>query len=242
MDSFEEQNKPAVSVFRSENKYLISKEDALALREKLDRVLTRDIHGESGGYLVRSLYFDSIENQDFNLKLAGVEIRKKIRIRTYSADADKCKLEVKQKNGDLQHKVSLWITREEAGELTRGNYSVLTRYFDQSPDAVYIYTVMVMGCYRPVVLVEYDRVAYTHPLYSTRITLDMYLRSSETNFDLFSKEPVYTPQMLESHVLEVKYNEKLLVFLSEILKSFHLTKCSVSKYCISRKIFYDFNF
>ena len=242
MDGFEEQNKPTVSVFRSENKYLISKEDVLSLKEKLDRVLTRDIHGGSRGYLVRSLYFDSIENQDFSLKMAGVEVRKKIRIRTYSTDADKCKLEVKQKNGELQHKVSLWITREEAGELTRGNYSVLTRYFDQSQDAVYIYTTMMMGHYMPVVLVEYDRIAYTHPLYNTRLTLDMNLRSSESSFDLFSKEPIYTPQMLESYVLEVKYNKKLLGFLSEILRSFHLTKCSVSKYCISRKLFYDFNY
>lgn len=232
----------ALSVFRSENKYLISREDTLSLKERLDRVLTKDVHGESNGYVVRSLYFDSIENQDFSLKMAGVEIRKKIRLRTYSVDAEKCKLEVKQKNGDLQHKVSIWITREEAGELAKGNYSVLSRYFDQSQNAVYIYTTMVMGCYRPVVLVEYDRIAYTYPLYNTRITLDMNLRSSESSFDLFSKEPVYTPQMFESHVLEVKYNEKLLGFLSETLKSFHLTKCSVSKYCISRKLFYDFNY
>lgn len=105
-----------------------------------------------------------------------------------------------------------------------------------------IYTTMVMGGYRPVVLVEYDRSAYIYPVYNTRITVDMNLRSSESNLDLFCDRPVYTVLMKEDVILEVKYNQRLVRFLSDILRQYHLTQCSVSKYCMGRKIFHDFEF
>ena len=99
-----------------------------------------------------------------------------------------------------------------------------------------------MGGYRPVVLIEYDRMAYTYPAYNTRITVDMNLRSSESNLDLFSEKPAYSALLNEEVILEVKYNQKLVRFLSDILRQYHLTQSSVSKYCMGRKIFYDFEF
>lgn len=231
-----------LSVFRNEKKYLVPYSNAVSIRGKLDEILARDEHSEAEGYQVRSLYFDSINNVDYKTKLAGVEKRKKIRLRVYSAEDEKCKLEMKEKDGDLQHKVSLWITREDAQELSKLNYSALTKYFEESQDAVLIYTTMVMGGYRPVVMVEYDRIAYTYPVYNTRITVDMNLRSSESNLNLFRDRPIYTVLMKEEAVLEVKYNQRLVRFLSDILRQYHLTQCSVSKYCMGRKIFYDFEF
>ena len=231
-----------LSVFRNERKYIVTHDDALSIKSKFDRLLMRDEHAETFGYIVRSLYFDSVNNEDYMTKLAGTEIRKKIRIRTYSPDSDSCKLEAKLKNGDLQHKVSLWITKGEAYELCRCNYSVLIKYFSESEDAMRIYMWMVEGCYRPVVLIEYDRIAYTFPLYNTRLTIDMNIRSSESNLDLFSEDPMYIMVQNNVHVLEVKYNEKLMKFISDVLKQYNLTQCSVSKYCMGRKIFQDFIF
>lgn len=229
-----------LSVFRSENKYVLSYTQAVSLQSKLDRVLLRDGHSGEQGYTVRSLYFDSINHIDFYTKLAGTELRKKIRLRVYSPNDTTCKLEVKQKNGDLQHKISLVITKDDAQELIKGNFGVLTQYFSQSENAVYIYETMTLGCYRPVVLVEYDRAAYTYPRYDTRLTFDMRIRSSESNFDLFAPAPMYTPALRERVVLEVKYNEKLMGFISEILKPYHLSRTAVSKYCMGRKLFYEF--
>lgn len=230
------------SVFRNEKKYFIPYRDALSLRGKFDEVLKRDEYSDASGYMVRSLYFDSINNIDYKTKLAGVEVRKKIRLRIYSARSHRCKLELKEKNGDLQHKISIWIDKEDALELVRCNYSILTKYFVKSKDAVGIYTIMVMGCYRPVSMVEYDRIAYIYPLYNTRITIDMNVRSSESDWDLFSEKILYTVLLKEEVILEVKYNLKLVRFISDILKQYHLTQCSVSKYCMGRKVFTDFEF
>ena len=101
----------ALSVFRNEKKYILPFRNALSIRGKLDEILARDGHSETWGYMVRSLYFDSVNNIDYKTKLAGVEKRKKIRLRIYSTASKKCKLEMKAKDGDLQHKVSLWISR-----------------------------------------------------------------------------------------------------------------------------------
>ncbi len=231
-----------LSVFRSENKYWISRCDAMSMQKKFDKLLARDQNSSDSSYMVRSLYFDSINDMDYMTKLAGIEERKKIRIRTYSSSAKYSKLEVKQKKGDLQRKISIWITKEDAYELARCNYSVLTTYFADYPDAVYIYSLMVKGCYRPVVLVEYDRIAYTFPLFQTRITFDMDVRSNEGNLDLFGQEPLYQKLLTDKQILEVKYNERLVGFISDTLRQYHLTRCSISKYCVGRKVFCDFKF
>lgn len=104
---------------------------------------------------------------------------------------------------------------------------------------MYIYKTMVLRCYRPAALVEYDWIAYAYPLYDTRVTIDMNLRSSEANFNLFCEQPMYVSLISGYYVLEVKYNEKLVEFISKLLRPYQLTQISISKYCIGRKIFTD---
>ena len=229
-----------LSVFRHENKYLLTYDEAVKLADRLKTVLKKDSYSENGPYTVRSLYLDSVDNTDFFEKLAGDEVRKKIRLRVYSPDDKCCKLEIKQKNGDLQHKVSLVITREEAFRTAQGDFTVLTKYFDEYPDAAYIYTELQLGVYRPRAIVEYDRLAFVHELFSTRITFDMNVRSGESDLDLFAENPSLIPVFNNMVVLEVKYNGTLLDSISDVLRPFNLTRTSLSKYCISRGIYFDY--
>lgn len=228
-----------LSVYRNEDKYLLTLDEAMSLSGKLGQILRRDSYSESGPYTVRSLYFDSADDRDYYEKLAGNEIRRKIRLRTYSVYADRCKLEVKQKNGNLQHKVSLWVTREDAKEFCKGAFDTLSDYSSENSEAVYIYSELICGAYRPRVLVEYDRLAFMHELFSTRITFDMNVRSSESCFDLFESEAALLPVFNNMTVLEVKYNGVLLDEVSDLLKSYDLSRTSLSKYCISRRVYFD---
>ena len=75
----------SLSIFRNEKKYLVPYMKAASIRGKLDEILVRDKHSEALGYMVRSLYFDSINNIDYKTKLAGVQKRKKIRLRRSAA-------------------------------------------------------------------------------------------------------------------------------------------------------------
>ena len=227
---------------RKEIKYIVPLGKALAIREQLDRLLQRDEHCADGPYLVRSLYFDSANQIDFAEKLAGVINRKKVRLRIYDKDASLCKLVIKQKTDDRQQKLSLIISASDAAEISHGNIKVLKKYFDTSATSLKAYGIMAQGLYRPVAQIAYDRLAYKYSMYDTRITLDMNVRSSESNLDIFSPDVRYVPIMREDAVLEVKYSGKLMGFLSALLAQFHLTQGTFSKYCAGRPVYYDFNF
>lgn len=227
---------------RKEIKYVVPLGKAFAIREQLDRLLQRDEHCLDGSYLVRSLYFDSVNQIDFSEKLAGVLDRKKVRLRIYDGDSSLCKLEIKQKTDDRQQKLSLIVSPSDAAELSHGNIKVLKNYFDTSKISLKAYGIMLQGQYRPVVQIAYDRFAYKYPMYDTRITLDMNIRTTESNLDIFSPDVHYTPIMDGNAVLEVKYSGKLMGFLSVLFAQFHLTQGAYSKYCAGRPIYYDFNY
>lgn len=229
-----------LDVKREENKYLLNFVEAKKIQNKLSSVLKLDTNSKTGEYNIRSLYFDSINDIDYNDKLCGREERKKIRLRVYDPKANKCKLEIKKKHGDIQNKISIWIKKEDAKKLINGEYEVLFNYFDDE-DAKYIYSIMVLGCYRPKVLIEYKRIAYTFNEFNTRLTFDFDIKSSESNFNIFDNNINYLNVFNDNIIFEVKYNEKLLEFISKILKEFDLKSISYSKYLYSRKIFNSFD-
>ena len=93
-------------VFREEKKYLISLPEALQACHRLAQVMHEDPHNGISGYPVRSLYFDTLDDRDFREKAAGVELRRKLRLRCYDPAADFAMLEMKQKQGASQLKRS----------------------------------------------------------------------------------------------------------------------------------------
>lgn len=230
------------SLLRKEIKYVMPLSKALHIRNGLERILKRDDYCAKDAYLVRSLYFDSVNHVDFSDKLAGINVRKKVRIRIYDGDASLCKLELKQKQGEWQRKQSCIISAGDVEKLSKGNYSVLEKYFDHSETALKAYTIMTQGGYKPVSLIEYERWAYKYSMYDTRITLDMNIRSSESNMDIFASEVNFAPVMHKDVVFEVKYSGKLMGFISDMLAQFELTQGAYSKYCAGRRIYYDFDF
>lgn len=232
-----------LSVYREEKKYYVSYLEAESLKMTFSKLLQEDEYSKKqDGYTIRNVYFDSINNIDFNTKLAGTLERKKIRLRIYDIHDKKAKLEMKKKYGELQHKISVWIEKEEALKLLQGDYYVLKKYFHDSPEALEIYTIMTLGGYKPVCMIEYKRKAYIYPAFNTRITLDTNIRASEVDFSIFKKNPNYNVINNNQAILEVKYNQKLMKFISDVLKPYHLVQESISKYTMSRRIFYDFNY
>ncbi len=58
-----------LKTFRHEYKYVIPYEEMLFLRKKLNKIL--DIDQDYDGYMIRSLYFDSVDEIDYYNKLEG---------------------------------------------------------------------------------------------------------------------------------------------------------------------------
>lgn len=194
-----------------------------------------DPHNGEMGYLVRSLYFDTLHDADFEQKVDGYDERQKIRLRVYSADARTAKLEVKEKTDALQRKRSLTVDRGEAMQMIQGNYHFLL--LREEALARWLYTFLSARCYRPKCIVEYDRYAYILDHNDTRITFDQNLRASESNLDIFDKNLALYPVSVPGAVtMEVKYTGFLLTCLKNELNHCDKTRCSNSKYCRARMI------
>lgn len=224
-----------LQINRNEIKYEMNPIDALSLQNELDVLLHRDEYSLGGGYLVRSLYFDSLNNIDFMEKYAGNERRKKIRIRVYSANAPNGKFEIKQKDGNFSNKKSLLISSSEVQLAIKGDYSFLLEYGSET--ALRLYAFLILGAYRPKTVIEYQRTAFLYPENNIRITLDRQIKCSEIDLDLLSDSLSYIPVMDDKVILEVKYNGTLLKAISDVLKKYRLTQVSVSKYAAGRPIF-----
>ena len=219
-----------LKTLRHEFKYIISYSDMLKLREKLDEVL--EIDRDYNGYMIRSLYFDSVDDDDYYDKLDGSMYRKKIRLRIYEPNPSFVKLEIKEKSDIHQLKSSLIISQDEAKELINGNYEVLLKYEEDVAQKIYL--ILKRGLYKPKVIIEYQRVAYITGT-TTRITFDYEIKKSN-DFDSFFDEDINYYDLIDRKdiVLEVKFDRFLEPYLSNILASYGTRNQSVSKYVMGR--------
>ena len=228
-------------VLRQEKKYLITLPQVYQLGSKLSQVMAEDSHNQGDGYPIRSLYFDTLDDQDFQEKMDGVEVRRKIRLRNYGPDTPFAMLEMKQKQGANQKKRSLKMKREDAEQLCRGNYGVLLRYPD--PFASECYALMQLRCYRPRSVVEYKRKAFIAKENKIRVTLDHHIVATESRFDIFAPDllqnAVLDPYLA---VLEVKYNGFLLSYIKDVLADCNEMETAVSKYGMSRSVSMHYTF
>ena len=224
-----------LDVYRREFKYLVSEYEAAELRRRLPYVAPPDPHNGPGGYLVRSLYFDTLTDDDFEAKVDGTDDRRKIRIRVYDPSGDTAKLELKQKSGGFQRKRSLTLSRAEAEAMIRGDYGgLLSR---PEPLAQWLCIRMTAGCYVPRCIVEYDRIAFVKNANDTRVTFDCGLRATEASFDLFDPGLVTYPVCPPGQItLEVKYNRFLLSDVKDALRPADRLQVSNSKYCAARAV------
>lgn len=219
-----------LKTYRHEYKYIISYADMLALRKKLDKVLTVDRNED--GYLIRSMYFDSTDDDDYYDKLGGELNRKKVRLRIYEPNSNYVKLEIKYKNDIHQLKKSIIIDKMTAIAIINENYDVLLNYQDDTAKEAYL--ILRKGLYKPKIIIEYQRIAYITGS-TTRITFDFDIKSTNDIECFFDEEINYNNlTSKEDIVLEVKFDRFLEPYLSNILASYETRRESVSKYVIGR--------
>lgn len=226
-----------VTVLRREEKYALHTSEAIYYADQFDQLLPKDAYSESGSYMVRSLYFDTVNDRDFFEKINEQNLRRKIRLRIYDPSDQKAKLEIKEKQGVFQKKRSLTVTKADALELIAGNISVLFNYKDDLADE--LYALMAMGYYRPKTIIEYQRKAFMAKENNIRLTFDSEIRATESSFDLFAEDLLLYPIANENYVIfEVKYNRFMLSYIAEIIAEVDRRQVSSSKYCMGRSIGY----
>jgi len=218
-------------VLRHENKYIISLAAAEELRARLRAVLRPDPHaGASGGYFIRSLYFDDIDCSAYHDKLAGVCDRAKWRIRFYNLDDSYIVLEKKEKFAGMTRKRSCRIDRALAEEMIDCNFD---RCAAGKPLLQEFHAEATAGLMQPRITVDYDRVPFVATAGNVRVTLDLGLRTMPRTPELFAADAAVLPVLTPGEaVLEVKYDDFLPEYISEALECVPKARMAVSKYCL----------
>ncbi len=224
-----------LKVKRNELKYFINNFDVFTLSKRFSNILKRDPFSKKReGYFIRSLYFDSFDNESLFDKQSGVFERAKYRMRIYDFQTQKVKFEIKHKIGNQIYKESSFISRESAYRIIEGEYEELLKYNNKILNK--IYTKFASKLYRPKVIVDYIRDAYIFDFFNTRITFDKDIRANNEDFDIFSENLHTIPVILEGkQILEIKYETFLPTFIKEILTGFSFERQAISKYTLSRR-------
>ena len=221
-------------VQRHELKFFINRGDYEYCRSILRHLMRRDEHQkEDQGYFIRSLYFDDTVDSSVQEKLDGVEYRDKYRLRIYDHRQPWAKLERKRKVNQYVNKTSVLVTREEALEMTEGNYDFLLN--KSEPAAKSIYFDLKRKYFRPKVVVDYWRDVYKLDYNEIRITFDWGLKTSMDDLNLFDPNLITHPlQNKNIIVMEVKFNTCLPAWFRDFLAFEGPVNSAISKYCYGR--------
>lgn len=224
--------------FRNEWKYYISLWECAGLRERFQQLLMRDPHAVNGSYMIRSLYFDDYWDSAYNEKMAGVNYRKKYRIRIYDYSDHSIKLERKIKLSSFIHKDSAGITRQELEWILEGKYDFLLHHREQLCREFYYEC--ITNVMRPKVIVDYDREPFILSEGDVRITFDSHVRAAIMTNDIFDKTlPVYEVVPPDRLVMEVKFTEFLPSVIQELLPPGGQEFSAISKYTLCyERVFY----
>lgn len=222
--------------YRNELKFLCSEQELQLLQARLSPVMRPDVHqnGENA-YQIRSIYFDDYDNRCMNENEAGVDFRKKFRIRSYNHSDRLIRLEVKYKTHGKTKKESCPLTKQQFLSIMQADQDTVFRTPGPKPLNM-LYLSMNMEYLRPKVIVAYDRTAFVCSAGNVRVTFDRNISSSDSLDDFFEEKLPAAP-ILESgqHLLEVKYDEFLPEYIAWALQMGNLRQTTFSKYYLCRK-------
>ena len=225
---------------RFELKYLISLRQAETLKSELRKYLVPDEYGGSSGrYPVTSLYYDSPGRRCYWEKENGIKYRRKLRIRYYPSDqtfSDHTSvfLEIKQRVDRVTQKRRLILPYRDA--LLLCNDRQIPEH-DPSDRLVAdeIFAFLWQYNLLPASLVRYDRQAFVGTRYDIglRVTFDTNLTFQAYPLHLHEERntlPMLGPNQV---VLEIKVNERIPYWLTEMIAAHNLHLQRISKYCRS---------
>lgn len=223
--------------YRNELKYIISKDMAGVLKQRLGLIMDVDSNSvnSDNSYFIRSLYFDDEDSNAYYEKMDGVEFRKKYRIRIYNFDDKFIRLECKYKHDNMTSKDQILLTHEECSKIINGKIDEFSLDKDNLLRQFLIDS--RINKLKPSIIVDYNRLAYTYHVSEVRITFDSKISSGLYNYNLFDADAT-TYKVIDDNevVLEVKFNEILPEAISIILTTVPTFRQAFSKFAACRSI------
>ena len=220
---------------RHEHKYSLNFIEYQILKNKLAIVLKPDEHaGPDGRYHIRSLYFDDFKNSALFEKQSGITNRSKYRIRIYNYCDQTIKLERKTKLNQYIRKDCVRLRREDADRIISGDVDFLAN--SKNSFLRDFFLKIQNNLLRPIVIVDYLREAYVHPVGNVRITFDTELHTSLGPIDFFDSECSTTRVHQSSDIiLEVKFDDVLPLHIRGLFPKTICQRCSFGKFVACRE-------
>lgn len=225
---------------RFELKYVITLKQAQQFKTSLAPFVLPDDHGsQNGRYALANLYYDSPDFRCYHEKEAGLLDRRKLRIRRYEngevlSDEAPVFVEIKQRIDRITQKRRAVLPYRQALRLCNDRQIPEHEARDQAT-LEEIYTFLWQYNLRPACIVRYNRQAFMGSLFDVglRITFDTAL--TYQTHQLHLHEPASSLPLLPAHqvVMEIKINERMPSWLTELVASHNLQVERVSKYCRS---------
>ena len=221
--------------YRHELKFLVPEQELCLLENKVSQIFEKDSHvGAKGVYNIRSIYFDTFDNKYLEENIAGVDNRRKFRIRIYDLNENIIKLECKSTKHGLKKKEICNITKQQCEQLMAGNIMIpIMENQEVLRKLQYEYMINLL---QPKVIVEYIRTPFVYEVGNVRITFDRKICSSHCVGGFWDRKLVKREILPEEiNILEVKYDEVLPSTIKEMLnEGVCMNRTSFSKYAMCR--------
>jgi hypothetical protein len=228
---------------RYEIKYFVDELRVPELRDELAAHMDTDPYSPHGGYPVTSLYYDTPDLRFYWEKIEGLRFRRKLRMRLYGApsactDDTPVQIEIKQRVNR--------VTQKRRTELP---YATALRWLDgrqdidcdasQRPFVNEVTTLVRNLDLRPIVTTGYLREAFVgrDADLGLRVTIDHKVHGRDRDFHFASgaQNRFTIPPKLA--IVEVKANERVPYWITDLLARVDMSVIRVSKYCQSVQAF-----
>lgn len=225
---------------RFELKYLIPLKTADAFKKALAAYLVPDQHGgSSGSYPLASLYYDSPDFKFYWQKVEGFKFRRKLRMRVYGQAAEleaetPVFVEIKQRLDRVTQKRRVLLPYQAAQALC----DLGQRPVCSPAEAAVVDEVLALReqyQLRPACIVSYQRLAMIGTDYDIglRVTFDTDLHYSGDHLRLHDYQPNGFMFPADWTVMEIKVNERIPYWLTDLVAKHNLRLTRVSKYARS---------
>jgi len=228
-----------VMLDRLEVKYVVDRTRRTALERDIRALMRLDANQrDAGGYIVRSLYFDTPDYMAYHEKVAGTAIRHKLRIRVYGTDPERespfVRLEIKSRIINFVHKTTAVVSLAdyEAIERALRRRTLPPEHLLADGSVREFFRLHRQLNFEPKVIVQYRRRAFERPeLRRVRVSFDDDLQASR-HLDLFGPlRGAHRILPYGSAIVEVKADGVLTRPLHMLIGKYDLDHEAVSKYC-----------
>lgn len=231
---------------RFELKYFLPIDKAKEFAKAIKAFLHVDSYGERGRYAITSLYYDTPNNRFYWEKLDGIKVRRKLRIRHYETKdilkpEDPVFVEIKQRIDRVTQKRRAKLPYKDAIELCENAIMPEKIHLKDKKTFEEIQSMVLLYRLQPKIITSYFRQAFIGTDYDMglRITFDTNMRYRDRDLDLTSKNVgkfMLHPNMA---IMEIKANESIPYWLTEMIGAHDIRLIRVSKYCQGREVAYN---